>query len=144
VLFDDFVRLIAASRSMRFSFADQEQWIADRLAEFEMEFNDHEATMFDRRTYFIRKITLDDGSMIAFHFDITQRKQAEQEIVKAKVNGSRTKIYYAKKSNKVAKAMKAGKTIKRSKLKTGYICKITYVAGGKNEPSELQCYFAKP
>ena len=84
VLFDDFVRLIAASRSMRFSFADQEQWIADRLAEFEMEFNDHEATMFDRRTYFIRKITLDDGSMIAFHFDITQRKQAEQEIVKAK------------------------------------------------------------
>ena len=79
----------------------------------------------------------DGGKLITF-------KGPNQEIVKAKVSGSRTKIYYAKKSKKVAKALKAGKTIKRSKLKTGYICKITYVAGGKNEPSELQCYFAKP
>ena len=79
----------------------------------------------------------DGGKLITF-------KGPNQETVKAKVSGSRTKIYYAKKSAKVAKAMKAGKTTKRSKLKTGYICKITYVAGGNNEPSELQCYFAKP
>ncbi len=79
----------------------------------------------------------DGGKLITF-------KGPNQETVKAKVSGSRTKIYYAKKSAKVATAMKAGKTTKRSKLKTGYICKITYVAGGSNEPSELQCYFAKP
>jgi|GEM_PF-798705 PAS domain S-box-containing protein len=84
VLYDDYVRLIAESRNMRNSFADQEQWIAERIAEFEVDFNDRETTTFDGRTYFIRKITLDDGSMIAFHFDITERKQAEQEIVRAK------------------------------------------------------------
>ena len=84
VLYDDYVRLIAESHNMHNSFTDQEQWIAERIAEFEAEFNDRESTTFDGRTYFIRKITLDDGSMIAFHFDITERKQAEQDIVKAK------------------------------------------------------------
>ncbi|MBT6859559.1 MAG: PAS domain S-box protein [Rhodospirillaceae bacterium] len=84
LLYDDFVKLIAEDRKMQDTSGNSEHWLAERIAEFEVEFTDRESTTFDGRTYFIRKITLDDGSMIAFHFDITERKQAEQHIVKAK------------------------------------------------------------
>ena len=78
-----------------------------------------------------RLISVEDGGkMVTF-------KGPKQELVKATISGSRTKIMYAKRQRDIKKK---GKEIKRAKLKAGYICTITYVAGGKNEPSKMDCH----
>jgi hypothetical protein len=71
----------------------------------------------------------DGGKNITF-------KGPKQELIKAKVSGSRTKIKIATKK----KGLKKAKSTKRGKLKAGLICTITYVAGGKNEPSKMDCH----
>jgi hypothetical protein len=77
-----------------------------------------------------RLISVEDGGKIVTF------KGPNQELVKAKVSGSRTKIKFAKRK----KGLKKAKMAKRGKLKAGLICTITYVAGGKNEPSKLDCH----
>ncbi|NQV55685.1 MAG: PAS domain S-box protein [Rhodospirillales bacterium] len=82
--YEDYIRMMADSDTLLNTLDDKQGWIEARLKDNLLASTDHESTTSDGHTYFIRKKRLDDGSTIAFHFDITERKQAEHDIIEAK------------------------------------------------------------
>jgi two-component system cell cycle sensor histidine kinase PleC len=82
--FEDLLRATAASGSVPEAEGREEEWIAERLAEFERPGPPRELQLADGRWVLIRMFVTATGARVRVRSDITERKRAELAMLRAK------------------------------------------------------------
>lgn len=78
--FEDYIRKVAEGGDVEDSKGREEEWIALRVARLNAANNEHEAHLADGRWLHIQNQRMEDGSVLVFHYDITEHKRAEESL----------------------------------------------------------------
>tara|TARA_B100000315_G_scaffold145541_1_gene134463 strand:- start:174 stop:2429 length:2256 start_codon:yes stop_codon:yes gene_type:complete len=80
LLFEDFLRLLVESGYAAEATKDIDEFVASRLKDHRSEGGKYNELVRGDKVILVRKERLPDGSVIAFHTDITERKMAEKAL----------------------------------------------------------------
>ena len=83
--FEDYIRQAAAAGHILPAKGRIDDWVAERIAELNEDYSSREIHLADGRWFRVNKQRLDDGSILAFHVDISDMKEREEAFQQAKV-----------------------------------------------------------
>ena len=83
LVFEEFIRLQAASGHVSLTVGGDDDFVASRLTEHRRQGGSDSEVMIDGSTFRIRKQMLPDGSVIAFHTDVTDMRQYDAQLRQA-------------------------------------------------------------
>ena len=80
IKFEDYIRKVVENGRIVGAIGNVEAWISEQLELRNKDLTEHEDEHQNGRTYRIKMQRIEDGSLIAFHIDVTESKVAERRL----------------------------------------------------------------